>query len=457
MRQANDPARLPPVADLWQLLSDDPAEQAAFADLAAVQALPAVLAAPPNRLRHVQRLEHGGGVYFLKTFTRTSRKNRLWYRCSAPRARDDAEREWRVTTALRAAGFAAPRPVARGRAGATSYYLCAGLPGRPLRAALAAGEVALLRAAAVHCGRLLAAGFWLPDLSAEHVFVAAGPTFAVLDLHNGRIARAGAPPGWLVRRVLRHAARSLRGLPPPAAVVLRAAVRLLRAAGLSLARRRRYLRRQPPWATARRYEAAAKSAAYAARNPARAARELALLARVWPGRPGETVLDLPCGAGRLLPFLRGRGHRVLHGDGAWAMLQQARGRGPDAPPAVQADALLLPFAPDAVDGMVVFRFLHHLPPEAQRLAIAEACRVARRFVVLSFFHRCSVHHLRRTLRGWLGAPPTRFAQTLGALRRQCARHGFTLEAHAADLPFARDLWLAAFVRTGALAPPAGGA
>jgi SAM-dependent methyltransferase len=440
------------VANHWQVLSELDDERAAFADLAAVRSWPAEPAGPPNRRRHVERLRTPTGICYLKVFRGTQWRNRLHFLLTAPRASDDAEREWRVTAALRASGFAAPRPLALGRAAGRVYYLCAELPGRSLRELLAAGAVdpALPRAIASHCGALFAQGFELPDLSADHVYVSGpptAPTLAVLDLHNGTLRAPGPGRPRALRRMLRRFARSVRELALPRWPVLVFAVRALRAAGCRGDAARVLLRRLPPWATAQRYEVAGKSRAYAERNPARAERELALLAAVWPGRPGETVLDLPCGAGRLLPLLQQRfGHRVLHGDGALAMLQQARQAGLVAP-AVQADALAMPFHDRAVDGVVMFRFLHHLAPDARAAAIAEACRLARRFVVVSFFHRCSAHQLRRALRTAFGGPATRFATTLGALRRSFAAHGFAPRRHRAELPFARDLWLVAFERT----------
>ncbi|MBL8753417.1 MAG: methyltransferase domain-containing protein [Planctomycetes bacterium] len=436
------------MADSWQLFSDDAAEQRTFADLAATLALPFAAAGPKNRNRSVRRIATPHGVYFLKVFTRTQWKNRLVFATTAPRARDDAERERRVTEALRAAGHFVPRPVAQGRDGPTSYYLCAALPGRSLLECLRERiDPVLLRGVATHCGQTLAAGFWLPDLSAEHVFVDDEGDQYLLDLHNGRVAPAGPAPAWLLRRVLRHCRRSVRDVAVPAQPALQFAVRLLRAAGCGAASRRRLLAAQAPWATATRYDAPGKSSAYADRNPTRHARELELLHAVWPGRAGESVLDLPCGAGRLLPVLRALDHRVVQADGALAMLQEARRRHDAIAPAVCADARAFPFGDRAVDGVVMFRFLHHLPNDAADLAIGEACRVARRFVVVSFFHPCSLHHLQRRVRGWFGAPPTRFARSLGALRRRFARHGFTLHAQRAQTPFVRDLWLASFVRT----------
>lgn len=429
----------------WTLLTDDARERATFASLAATLALPCTSAGPKNRLRSVTRIATPHGVYFLKTFVRTQWQNRVRFLATAPRARDDAERERRVADALRAAGHRAPRIVAHGRRGAFAFLLCAELPGTALRERLRiAIDAALLRAVARHCGELLAAGFWLPDLSAEHVFVHGGE-LAVLDLHNGRLARVGPAPRWLLARVLRRFRRSVLDLGVPRAPALRFAARLLHAARCRDVRA--VLRAQPPWATAARYDAPGKSAAYAERSPARSAREQALLRRVWPGRRGESVLDLPCGAGRLLPLLRDElGHRVVHADGSLAMLREARARAPRPAPAVLGNALALPFADGAVDGVVMFRFLHHLPRDAAWQALAEACRVARRFVVVSFFHPCSAHGASRLVSAWLGAPPTRFSTTLGALRAHAAKHGFALAAAAAERAFVRDLWLAAFER-----------
>ena len=438
----------------WRLLTDDPTERSAFASLGSTLSLPNQPAGPPNRLRHVVCIEHAGRSYFLKTFQRTQWKNRLHFKLSQPIASDDAERELKVTEALRARGFQAPRPIAYGRAGATSYYLCAELPGKSLAEHMQNGEVseAMANALANHCGKLLAAGFLLPDLSADHVFVASDrdrqqhSAPAVLDLHNGGTAAPGAPPQKVLTRVLRRFARSVRELPVARKLAMQFAVRLMRSAGAPRKQRRQLLTAAQPFGTAARYELGQRSHNYAERNPKRAAIEGQLLQRVWPGTNGETVLDLPCGTGRLLPFLRQRGHRVLQADGAFAMLRQASDRGLGGELILQANALQIPFADRCVDGVVMFRFLHHLPPEAARQALIEACRVARRFVVVSFFHPCSMHHLRRRSRQLLGAPATRFAMTLQAVQKTISKHGMELHRSTAQLPFAKDLWLASFTR-----------
>jgi SAM-dependent methyltransferase len=438
------------VTATWRWLEAEPIERDLLRDLAHALALPHEPVLPRNRLRDVRRLTVGDQVCYLKRFRGTQWRNRWRNRTTEPEAADDAEREAAVTALLRKAGVETPRPIAVGTDGSCSYYVCAAMPGRPLRDLLYAGhgDPFVLRAVAFFCGELLAKGFLLPDLSADHVFVRkeiAFFHFGVLDLHNGTVTAPKPAPRRLVQRVLRHFARSVHGLPVRRGDALRFAARLCRAAGAG-AETRRILRALPPFDTALRYEAPGKSAAYAARSPRRTQRELELLARVWPGRPGDTVLDAPCGTGRLLPFLRERGARVVCADGAAAMLAAARAHDP-ALPVVRADALWLPFADRAVDGVVMFRFQHHLPPELARRAVAEACRVAKRFDALSFFHPCSAHHLQRRLRGlWSGSAPARFAVGRARLSRWAAANGFRPHAHAAELPFVKDLWVASFVR-----------
>lgn len=421
----------------WQLLTEQPQERADFASWQHAAQWPSAAVGPRNRLRGVVRIESPSGTFYGKTFLATQWKNRLRMRFTAPRASDDAERELRMTQALLANGYAAPRPIAYGR-DQHAYYLCAALPGRSVRELLRDGACSqeLARRVAEHCGGLLAQGFWLPDLSAEHVFVHGEQPLAVLDLHNGTLHQAGPAPRWLCRRVLKHFAKSVQGCAMTNHQRLTFAVRLLHAAG-AMSHARAILRALPMLDTAARYERPGKATAYKTRNRQRHARELHLLAQVFPGGAGETWLDLPCGTGRLCDWLAARGCQPIAADRAFAMLQQVVG-----PPKVQADALQWPFADAAVDGVLMFRFLHHLPTPLANQAIQEACRVARRFLTLTFFHPCSAHHLARRCAG----NRTRHARTLGSIVRICQAHGFRLVTSRAELPYLKDLWLATFVR-----------
>lgn len=406
---------------------------------------------PANRLRSVHRVTDSGRTWFVKRFRATQRKNQWRNLTTEPRARFDGTREARVSEALRAQGTNAPRPVVVARRRGETLYVCAELGGRSLRELCVDGvpDRALADRAARASGSMFRSGFALPDLSADHLFVdlADGePRFAVLDLHNATIGKPGSVSERTLRRSLRRFRRSVRDLDLPVAIQLRFAMRLLLESGVDAEARRRLLAHFPPLDTRAKYSAG-RPERYATRNPKRHGREIELLNAVWPGQPGEFVLDLPCGAGRLGEFLTEKGHRFVGADGAFPMLVTAADR--TGQQGFAADATEIPLADRAVDGAVCFRFLHHCGDEVRRSVLHELTRVARRFVVLSTFHPISTHNLQREVRRRLrNEAPRRFAVSNSRLDQEMRQRGFRLVARRAQSPMLRDLWVSAFERTG---------
>jgi SAM-dependent methyltransferase len=438
----------------WKFLDADAAERRAFPDARAADAAardePVM---PRNRLRSVHEVRGPDGRrYFLKRFDGIQWKNLIRNLGTAPRAGREGPREAAVAQALRSAGHGAPRPVAVGCRGRASLLLLAEVPGAPFVDWIRNGRAdrRLADRVADHCGRLLAEGFRLPDLSADHVFVdgddPATTTLSVLDLHEGSLGPANRKT---LRRVLRRFARSVAGLPVRRTAALRFALRLCRTAGLG-AGSRSLVAALPPFDTHGRYDHGLRSNRYATRAPKRASREIQLLRDVWPGRDGDAILDAPCGAGRLRAPLEETGITWTGSDRSAAMLVQARAAMSAAGSTralCRADALALPFADRSFDGVVVFRFLHHLQPAAADRAVAEACRVADRFVVVSFFHPVSTHHVQRRLSALIrGRAPNRFAVTCRTMDRWMHARGFVRRAVRAQAPFLRDLWIATYER-----------
>jgi SAM-dependent methyltransferase len=131
------------------------------------------------------------------------------------------------------------------------------------------------------------------------------------------------------------------------------------------------------------------------------------------------------------------------------MLDAARraSRAGGAPSLAIADAIHLPFADRSFDGVVVFRFLHHLSPDLARQVVREAARVADDFVVVSFFHPWSLHHWTRRVRELVsGTPRRRHAIRTAVVNEWLAAVGFRLERVVAQPPALRDLRVAAFRR-----------
>ena len=113
-------------------------------------------------------------------------------------------------------------------------------------------------------------------------------------------------------------------------------------------------------------------------------REASLVARML-ARFGsiESLLDCPCGAGRMLPTVSHHARRVVGADLWPTMLHEARRQGLEL---AAADVHRLPFADSCFDVAVCHRLLHHIVEPAERIEIlSELARVTGRGVVISFW------------------------------------------------------------------------
>jgi SAM-dependent methyltransferase len=123
----------------------------------------------------------------------------------------------------------------------------------------------------------------------------------------------------------------------------------------------------------------------------------------------ETLLDLPCGGGRLSPRIGAHTDLLLEADIAVGqVLYGKRHSDLDTPQVwMTASAFHIPLADNAVDGTVCCRLCHHLPLPAEReRLIEELLRVSRRFVVMTFFDYYSLKNwLRRARRPFNKKPP----------------------------------------------------
>lgn len=146
-------------------------------------------------------------------------------------------------------------------------------------------------------------------------------------------------------------------------------------------------------------------------------------------RPGDRILDVPSGYGRLSGLLSGAGGRVVAADRSAEMLRFARRDGTGAAHC-RVDARALPFAGGAFDGVVCVRLVQHLPDAAARLAVfAEIGRVARRWAVVSAYRKAPVHFLQRRLSG-----RARMCVSLGRLRREIREAGLRVDRVSRPLP-----------------------
>jgi len=163
------------------------------------------------------------------------------------------------------------------------------------------------------------------------------------------------------------------------------------------------------------------------------------------------TLDIPCGGGRVTIHLARQGYPMTAADLSDAMLAIARENlarvGLECPVEKQ-DVENLAYPDRAFDAVICFRLFHHFPtPEIRRRATAQLCRVARRFVALSYFSPASATSLRRKLRAALGGRKSeKYATPLREVRSYFEEAGFRLVRDFAQLPFLHTLHLALFER-----------
>ncbi len=116
-----------------------------------------------------------------------------------------------------------------------------------------------------------------------------------------------------------------------------------------------------------------------------------LLERFATSTPLETILDAPCGTGRLHPVLSKFTGNPISLDISPSML----GSHGD-PRRVQGSAFDLPFADKSIQAVVCCRLFHHLQTPEERCAlIRELLRVGSDLVLMSFWDAASWHAWRR--------------------------------------------------------------
>jgi len=167
-------------------------------------------------------------------------------------------------------------------------------------------------------------------------------------------------------------------------------------------------------------------------------REFQLLHRLLGSQPrSHTLLELPCGGGRLSPAMAKFADLLIEADVAVGQVQYGRQNSRSETPQVwmTASALSIPFREAAVDGVVCIRLCHHLhQPEERQQLLGELLRVARRFVIMTFFDFHSLKNLLHRARRRFSGKRPKYTMTVSEVREIAQRHGAKLAACPALSP-----------------------
>jgi len=156
-------------------------------------------------------------------------------------------------------------------------------------------------------------------------------------------------------------------------------------------------------------------------------------------RPGETVLDMPCGYGRIAPLLCDLGLTPLWADISAAMAQRVSRR-PEASSGIGqfvGDAQQIPLSNGAVDGATCIRLVEHFRLCERRTdVLRELGRVIRRWLVVSFYDSASIHGKTKRLACKMRRKKVAVAmQTRASFRTEANAAGLDLVAFHAPARF----------------------
>jgi len=167
----------------------------------------------------------------------------------------------------------------------------------------------------------------------------------------------------------------------------------------------------------------------------------------------NSLLDCPCGYGRLTGTLSNRCDLLVSGDLDTKTLVAHNNyfkdrihRNLDAP----CDVTRLPYKNESFEGMVIFRLFHHLVDRNTRLAVfREAARVSRNFLLMSYYGNNSLHRFSRKLNrnGSIRNGRKSFMDSVSIVE-EAASAGWMLVARRTVLPVFHAQTVALFVKMG---------
>jgi SAM-dependent methyltransferase len=194
-----------------------------------------------------------------------------------------------------------------------------------------------------------------------------------------------------------------------------------------------------------------KARAYQVRAERKERAELRLVERAFGVIPRGTVLDAPCGGGRVTLMLQGLGYQVTAADLSDAMLDITREKVASSGlhvPVEKQDLEHLTYPDRQFDTIISFRLFHHFPnKQIRQRVVTELCRVAKDFVALSYFSPYSYTSLDRKWRAARGGRKSqKHATSLREVKSYFEQCGFELVRDFARLNLIHTLHLAVFRR-----------
>lgn len=142
--------------------------------------------------------------------------------------------------------------------------------------------------------------------------------------------------------------------------------------------------------------------------------------------PINSVIDIPCGAGRFQKTLSKYTYKITQVDYSSQMLCKAEENMSDYLPQVfhkanfvRASIFDLPFNNNTFDVVLAMRIYHHFDCEEERIEILrELRRISKNWIIISFFNARCYQQIRRRLKKKLGKKCHRYAITIQQFKKE---------------------------------------
>ena len=193
---------------------------------------------------------------------------------------------------------------------------------------------------------------------------------------------------------------------------------------------------------------------YVKRKPRKHNSEMQLVEQAFqllPANEIQTVLDAPCGVGRVSVWLAQQGFQVTGvdlGEAAVELTRETLAQNNLAATIEAQNIMSMTYHDEQFDGSICLRLLHHFEHQEDKInLINELCRVTKKYVVISYFSTRSVTSIKRRIRHLVsGKPVKQYPDRLEDLEKKFAANGFVLHGRVKRSAILHSLQMAVFRR-----------
>ena len=114
-----------------------------------------------------------------------------------------------------------------------------------------------------------------------------------------------------------------------------------------------------------------------------------------------SILDVPCGTGRITKYLLEKGCSVIGADISTEMLRYAKkklDRFHNLQCLVRTDAEQMGFKDDGFDCVTTVRLMGHIPPHIRVAILREMARVTNRYIIVFYYSSDIISNLKRKIK-----------------------------------------------------------